>query len=153
MFDHEKLILASLNPIFLGEGCEYWNAINCSHVKRQTLWRHISKNRTANFLEFRIFNPIYTGLFGWCNTGEVFHLHPLTPLPLKFVQNYFEERSIFCDKKIGIRALMTSLWRHLCSNEYRKLLKTAYFKVTAASSSSIQSYWNLAETFNTVLQI
>ena len=46
------------------------------------------------------FNPIHTGLFGWCSTGgrgggegRVFHLHPVTPLSLKsdnsnFVQNY-----------------------------------------------------------------
>ena len=44
------------------------------------------------------------GVFGWCSTGGVFHLHPVTPLPLKsddsnFVQNYLGVRSIFWFKK------------------------------------------------------
>ena len=33
--------------------------------------------------------------------------------------------------------------------EYQKLLKTVYIQIGAASSSFIQSYSNLAETFNT----
>ena len=62
------------------------------------------------FLEIllRSFNPIHTGLFlagvvpgpG----GDVFHLHPVTPLAFKsddsnFVQNYFGVGSIFWGKK------------------------------------------------------
>ena len=46
---------------------------------------------------------------------------------------------------------MTSLWRlwrHLCSVEYWKLLKTVYVKIGAASSSFIWSYSNLTETFS-----
>ena len=35
-----------------------------------------------------------------------------------------------------------------CSVEYKKLLKTVYIKTGAASSSFIQSFSNLAETFN-----
>ena len=39
------------------------------------------------------------GVFGWCSTGGVFHLHSLIPFSLKlddsnFVQNYFGVRSI-----------------------------------------------------------
>ena len=39
-----------------------------------------------------------------------------------FVQNYFGVGLIFCGKKN-------------CSDDYRKLLKTAYFKITATSLS------------------
>ena len=46
-------------------------------------------------LPLTLFTP---GFFGWCSTGGVFHLHPVTPLSLKsdnsnFVQNYFGVRS------------------------------------------------------------
>ena len=39
------------------------------------------------------FNPISTGLFGWCSTGGVFSTRSLTPLSLKiddlnFVKSY-----------------------------------------------------------------
>ena len=39
--------------------------------------------------------------------------------------------------------------RLLCSDEYRKLLKSVYFKITTASSSFSKSYSSLAEIFNT----
>ena len=51
-----------------------------------------------------------------------------------------------------VKSIMTSLWRlwcHLCYDEYRKLLKTFYIRVGAASSSFIWSYSNLAESFST----
>ena len=89
------------------------------------------------------------GFFGWCSTGGggVFYLHPLTPLSLKsdisnFVKNYFGIRSIFCGKKnrYQIDNRLMSLSCHLCSHEYRKLIKTAYFKITAASLSFFESY-------------
>ena len=76
---------------------------------------------------------------------SVFHLHPVTPLSLtsddsNFVQNYFGVGSIFWGKKNRIKLIMTSLCRHLCSDEYRKLLKTAYFKIIAASLCFIECY-------------
>ena len=43
--------------------------------------------------------------------------------------------------------------RHLCSDEYQKLLKTAYFKITDASSRFIESFWNLAGVFNTYIAL
>ena len=55
-------------------------------------------------------------------------------------------------KAVKFKSIMTSLWRlwrHICSVEYRKLLKTVYIKIGAASSSFIWSYSNLAETFST----
>ena len=51
---------------------------------------------------------------------------------------------------------MTSLWRlgrHLCSVEYQKLLKTVHIQIGAASLSFIQSYSNLADTFNTSITL
>ena len=50
------------------------------------------------------------------------------------------------------KSIMTSLWRpwyHLCSDDYRKLLKTVYIRAGAASSTFIWSCSNLAETFST----
>ena len=55
-------------------------------------------------------------------------------------------------KTVKVKFIMTSLWRlwrHLCSVECPKLLKTVYIKIGAASSSFIWSYSNLAETFST----
>ena len=55
-----------------------------------------------------IFNPIHTGIFGWCSTGlggwGVFYLHSVAPLSFEsddsnFVQNYFGLGSIFWGKK------------------------------------------------------
>ena len=37
------------------------------------------------------------------------------------------------------------------SDEYRKLLKSDYFRVATASSSFNQSYWNLAEYLALIL--
>ena len=64
--------------------------------------------------------------------GDVVHLHPVTPLSSNFVQIYSGVGSIFCDKKNRDQI-------NLCSDEYRKLLKRAYFKI-AAASSFIESY-------------
>ena len=52
MFDNKEVILASLNT---NSGGYNRVTMNCSLVKRRTLWRHISGNRTANFLKFGFF--------------------------------------------------------------------------------------------------
>ena len=49
------MILALLNTNSWGKDR---NAMNRSLVKRRILKRHISKNRTANFLKFRILNSL-----------------------------------------------------------------------------------------------
>ena len=41
-------------------------------------------------------------------------------------------------RKIGIKSIMTSILRHLCSDDYPKLLKTAHIKITAASLSFVK---------------
>ena len=51
----KKVILASLNTNSRGK---LRNAMNRSLVKRRILWRHISKNRTVNFLKFHILNRL-----------------------------------------------------------------------------------------------
>ena len=105
-----------------------WAAGKCSNVVAEThagtrksvsdFWLRLA--RTA--YKFRL-NPISTRYFlpGVTPGGSCFHLHPVTSLSSKlddsnFVQNYFGG-SIFCDKKIGIKSIMTSLRRHLCSDE------------------------------------
>ena len=58
---------------------------------------------TAEFVSkaLTLFIP---GFFGWCSTGGVFHLHPVTPLFFKsddsnLAQNYSGIGSIFWGKK------------------------------------------------------
>ena len=48
-----------------------------------------------------------------------------------------------------VKSIMVWLWRHLCSDEYPKLLKTVYIRAGASSATFIWSYSNLAETFST----
>ena len=56
-------------------------------------------------------------------------------------------------RAVKVKSIMTSLGRHPCSVEYQKLLKRVYIHIGDASSSLIQSYSNLAETFNTSIAL
>ena len=86
-------------------------------------------------------------IFGWCSNSFVCKVRRL-----KFCTELLWGRinigSIFCDKKnlgqINNDVTITSL----CSNDYRKLLKTSYFKIAATSSSFISSYRHLTEIFS-----
>ena len=77
--------------------------------------------------------------------GGCLHLHPVTPLSLtsddsNFVQNYVGAGSIFSGKNNRDQINNDVTMMSLCYDEYRKLLKTTYFKITATSLSSIESY-------------
>ena len=81
--------------------------------------------------------------------GRCFNLHPVTHLSLKsddsnFVQNSFGVLSVLWGKKNREQTDNDVTMASLCSDEYRKLLITAYFKITAASlfafASFIESY-------------
>ena len=73
------------------------------------------------------------GFFGWCSTGSF----PPTPCN-SFV---FKVRRLkFCTELLWGRVRIKSLMTSSLLDEYRKLLKTAYFQITAASLSFIESY-------------
>ena len=79
-----------------------------------------------------------------CHGQTLINKCSISDYPSNFEQNL--------SKVVKVKCMMTSLWRlwrHLCSVEYWKLLKTVCIEIDAASSSFIWSYSNLAETFST----
>ena len=70
-------------------------------------------------------------------------------LPPKVAWQFSETKSLKGSKsQIHNDVTMTSM-TSFCSIEHKKLLKTVYIKIGAASSSFTSSYSNLAERFST----
>ena len=54
-------------------GGKYQMAMTCSILERKFLWRHISKNKKANNLKFRMFTGIIGTIIGQISNKSVDH--------------------------------------------------------------------------------